>query len=102
MPKPSAYARKIQQDKDDHYLAGLFSGRQEMGDIAAIVLHEEFGFGPERLKRFSEKVNEKIHEVSTMGRQDTPDGEYSRAKFEAALREAYGEYYQPREERYQY
>lgn len=101
MPKPSAYARKIQQSKDNEYLAGKFYGRQEMGDIVAIVLHEEFGFGPERLKRFAEKVNDKIREVTVIGTQDTRDGEYTKIKFEEAVREAFGKHYQPRDVRYQ-
>ena len=76
--------------------------QQETLDAASLTLHELYGFGPERLKRFGEAFIQKFHEIQALNRSDSddPNREYSRAKFEEAMKEAWGEYYSPREERY--
>ena len=76
--------------------------QQETLDSASLTLHELFGFGPERLKRFGEAFTKKFHEIQQLNREDNddPDREYSRAKFEEAMKDAWGPYYCPREERY--
>lgn len=100
MPKSNAFIEKLQREKETQFQAGLAGGRQEMGDVTAIVLHDEFGFGPDRLKRLNELVNAKFREIGVMTRGDTKDGEYSIAKFEQAIKAAYGPHYQEREVRY--
>lgn len=74
--------------------------RQETADLVTLVLHETFGFGPERQKQFNQALNAKLEECLTLKNQDTKDMEYTIAKFEAAIKEACGPYYVPREERY--
>lgn len=76
--------------------------QQETLDAASLTLHEIYGFGPDRLKRFGEAFIAKFHEIQELNRNDNddPDREYSRAKFEEAMKEAWGPYYSPREERY--
>lgn len=76
--------------------------QQETLDAASLTLHELYGFGPERLKRFGDAFTEKFHEIQELNRNDSddPDREYSRQKFEEAMQEAWGTYYAPREERY--
>lgn len=76
--------------------------QQETLDAASLTLHELFGFGPERLKRFGDAFTKKFHEIQELNRNDhdDPDREYSRAKFEEAMKEAWGQYYCERDKRY--
>ena len=76
--------------------------QQETMDAASLVLHEIYGFGPERLKRFGEAFKAKFQEIQEldMSDSDDPDRVYSREKFENAMQEAWGQYYEPRELRY--
>ena len=79
------------------------NGIQQALDIAATVLHEEFGFGPERNFRFGTKFMEKFDKVQNRNIDDMrvdKDGWYSDQKFEDELRAAFGKHYQPREVRY--
>lgn len=78
--------------------------QQETLDAASLTLHELYGFGPERLKRFGDAFTEKFHEIQELNRNDSddPDREYSRQKFEDAMKAAWGPYYAPREERYDF
>lgn len=77
--------------------------QQETFDTVCIVLNEEFGFGPERLKRFGERVFEAFHELQELSRNDRDDKEawYSLQKTEDALKRIWGQYYEPHEERYE-
>lgn len=76
--------------------------QQETLDAASLVLHDLYGFGPERLKRFGEAFLVKFREIQELNRsdKDDPDREYSRHKFEEAMKAAWGQYYDPREVRY--
>lgn len=76
--------------------------QQETLDAASLTLHELYGFGPERLKRFGEAFSKKFHEIQQLNREDNddPDREYSRAKFEEAMKDAWGPYYCERDKRY--
>ena len=78
--------------------------QQETMDAASLTLHELYGFGPERLRRFGEAFEKKFHEIQELNRSDNddPDREYSRAKFEEAMKAAWGEHYVPREVRYDF
>lgn len=76
--------------------------QQETLDAASMVLHELYGFGPERLKRFGDAFVEKFHEIQQLNREDDkdPKREYSREVFERKMKEAWGPHYCPRDERY--
>lgn len=76
--------------------------QQETLDAASLTLHAEFGFGPERLKRFREAFVEKFHEIQKLNQEDVddPDREYSMQKFEQAMMDAWGPYYEPHSSRY--
>ena len=102
MPKQSGFVKKLQAQKklDEAFLRKHI--RQETADIAAIVLHREFGFGPERNKQFNEALNRTFNALIDMAEADTKDKEYTEAKMDELVREAFGKYYQSREERYGY
>lgn len=76
--------------------------QQETLDAASLVLHDLYGFGPDRLKRFGEAFLVKFREIQELNRsdEDDPDREYSRAKFEQAMKAAWGQYYEERDVRY--
>lgn len=96
------YAAQLAQKKKDWTRNVYYYTQQETLDAASLTLHELYGFGPERLKRFGEAFIQKFHEIQKLNREDKddPDREYSRKKFEDAMKEAWGPYYAPREERY--
>lgn len=102
MPKQSGFVKKLQAQKklDEAFLRKQI--RQETADIAAIVLHREFGFGPERNKQFNEALNRTFNALMDISESDTKDKEYTEAKMDELVREAFGKYYQTREERYGY
>lgn len=79
----------------------FYDGMQYALDIASVVLNEEYGFGPDRLKRFGIGFSNKFAEVQERSRaDDDKDRWYSEEQFENELRKAWGEYYTPRKERY--
>ena len=79
----------------------FYDGMQHALDIASIVLNEEYGFGPERLKKFGIGFGNKFSEVQARARaDDDKDRWYSEEQFENELRKAWGEYYTPRKDRY--
>lgn len=98
--RQNAYLAKqqIRRELERAYTTRLI--RQETADIAALVLYEEFGFGPERQKRFNQRLNAKLNELLDIAGQDTKDLEYTKAKIDQELMAACGPYYLPREERY--
>ena len=91
--------RMEQQRKLEVYVATVTS-RQETADFAAIALHEAFGFGPERLRRFMFALNDVINANCDLVAQDTKDHEYAVERTERALRAALGPYYVPRDVRF--
>ena len=107
-PKPSYVERLNQKSAEEEAKKKAWTTnvyyytQQETLDAASLTLHDVFGFGPERLKRFAEAFMAKFHEIQELNRQDAddPDRDYSRQKFEQAMYEAWGEYYEPHEKRY--
>lgn len=71
-------------------------------DISSLVLNQDFGLGPERLKRFAEKFQGMFSEAMQRNREDKDDKDrwYSEQKFEEAMKRAWGPYYEPRNVRY--
>lgn len=96
----SAYAARKQHEKEVWTVKVLAYAQQEMLDTVALTLAEEFGFGEERQKRFHDAFEKKYAEIRQLEREDLADNEYAVAKQEAALKAAYGRYYEPREVRY--
>lgn len=98
--KQNAFLAKqqIRRELERAYTTRLI--RRETADIAALVLYEEFGFGPERQKRFNQRLNAKLNELLDIAGQDTKDLEYTKTKIDQELMAACGPYYLPREERY--
>lgn len=74
--------------------------QQETLDAAALALNEGFGFGPERLKRFHDAFSAKYAEIRELDK--SADNDYCIAKMEQALKQAWGEYYEPREVRFDF
>jgi hypothetical protein len=98
----NSYIDRLEQRKKAWTRNVYLFTQKETLDAASLTLHELYGFGPERLKRFGEAFMAKFHEIQELNRDDSddPDREYSRQKFEEAMQEAWGPYYAPREERY--
>ena len=96
----NAYARKMQATWQAAEAQHIKLIRQETADLVTLVLHETFGFGPERQKQFNQALNAKLYECLALKNQDTSDMEYTIVKFEEAMKQACGPYYIPREERY--
>ena len=94
---------RMQQKKEAWTRNVYMFTQQETLDAASLTLHELYGFGPERLKRFGDAFTKKFHEIQELNRsdKDDPDREYSRAKFEDAMKTAWGPYYCPRNQRYE-
>ena len=79
--------------------------QQETLDIACVALHKAFGFGPARLKRFMEMFKDVFTEDTENHiwdiHVDDENHAYSTEKMEAAIKEAWGDSYEPREKRYE-
>lgn len=76
---------------------------QEMLDAFAITLHTNFGWGEKRLFDFHEGFEKTYAEIQELRKSDDDyDGWHSEQKIEDVLKEAWGRYYTPREERYDF
>jgi hypothetical protein len=76
---------------------------QRVADCAVIALHDQFGFGPERNKKFMEALSGVLGEMADIVIADEKcDKElvYSQTKFDNAVKEALGEHFVPWNERY--
>lgn len=98
--KKNDFLDRIRREKQLELEIERHLTRQEMMDYAIIVLHEMFGFGPDRCKKFCDQVNEAVNEMDAIKRADTKDLEYTVSKFEEHVQAAAGPYYCEREERY--
>ena len=96
------YLRQAAERVEDKKMTLYREAMQASADIASLVLNQEFGFGPERLKRFADGFIRMHHEVRVLDREDQDDKDawYSVQMFEDAMKRAWGEYYQPREVRF--
>lgn len=97
-----AYAKRVAATTEATRMVVFQDGMQTALDIASLVLHDVYGFGPDRLKRFSEGFTEKFSHVQKNNREDKEDKDrwYSEEQFEREMREAWGPYYQNRQVRY--
>ena len=87
-------ALELQQKRDEYFM------RQHMCDLALLTLHDEFGFGPERLKRFVDALVVKTNDYCDLWDEDAKGREYSKDVLDRALKAACGQYFAPYEERY--
>lgn len=101
----SGYMDKLQKQYEKKmYDMRLFTLQYAM-DAAVIALHEEFGVGAERARRFCLAYMKYIHEISALINEDgkTDKGaEYARAKIDEKLQSIMGEYFAPWEIRYNF
>jgi len=100
MAKKSGFLARMESAKERSNKETLFFTRQNMCDIALLVLHEEFGFGPERLMRFCKAISKKYGDFADLWNGDTKDVEYSKAVLDRALKQICGKYFIPWDERY--
>lgn len=96
------YANRVAAATEATNMVIFQDGMQTALDIASLVLHDVYGFGPDRLKRFSEGFTEKFGDVQKRNREDKEDKArwYSEEQFEREMRDAWGPYYQTRKVRY--
>lgn len=74
--------------------------QQYCADLTAIVLHGEFGFGPDRQKKLCEAYQELEKKFKQMRKDDPKDQWEYESALERGVSEAFGKYYQDREQRY--
>ena len=104
MAKQSAFLKRLQAQAEIEQRRSNVHALQMGMDVAALALNRAFGFGPERLNRFREmyqSVWDEYSDLISANARDDPACEYAFAKMDAALREICGDYYTPREERYE-
>lgn len=95
-----SYVSQMHTEKMAWTIKTIAYAQQEMLDAMALTLSEFYGFGPERCKRFHDQFEEKYAELRKIENEDADDREYFIATVERALKNAYGQYYEPRETRY--
>lgn len=89
-----------EQGREEGFMTGQHFTRQLCMDQAAIVLNREFGFGPERLKRFNAAMVQMYGQYADIWNGDTSDVEYSKAAMDRALEQIYGDEFMPWDKRY--
>lgn len=100
MAKQSGYLKRLQAQKEAEQRKSNVHALQMGLDVAVIALAREFGFGPERLNRFRNMYQTAWDEYVDLINNDTDDLTYAYAKMDDALKAVCGEYYTPREIRY--
>ena len=103
MPKPSAYVLQQQAKiKAEIQRRELFAIQQSK-DMMLIALADEFGFGPDRLKRMSDRFDETFKTYAKLCVDDAKDDkriDYTKGTVDKKLKQICGEYFVPWEERY--
>lgn len=101
--KQSGYVLRQQAAIYQAKRASRIFALQQGKDIALIAANEAFGFGPERLKRFSDAFDRIFTEYADMvldDAKDDPDIAYAKAKIDQKLLSICGPYFDPWEDRY--
>lgn len=98
----NSYLDKSRRIVEAKRLVIFEDGMQYALDIASVVMNQEFGFGQDRLRRFSEAFDKLFQEIQAESRSDRDDKDrwYSEQKFEDAMMKAWGKFYEPRSVRY--
>lgn len=100
MAKKNALVGRMQQQKKEIFIATQQFTRQLCLDQAALVLNQEFGFGAERLERFTNAMVDMYGEYAHIWNNDTKDVEYAKAKMDEALKRILGDKFVPWPVRY--
>lgn len=100
--KQSGFMKKQQKAKTQESTTAFLFGHQLTADIVQIVLHQEFGWGHDRMARFVEALSKRMNEVLKVWNSDAKDVEYTKAKIDQALMQFAGEDFTPWEERYRF
>lgn len=68
---------------------GLEIESQFMADVACVVLHQEFGFGQERMRKFISELSKAHDEYESVFRvkKDNPECDYLRVALDRILQE---------------
>ena len=99
MAKANSYLDRQRQQTQAYIQATCDIYCQYICDMACITLHDDFGFGPERIKRFVESLGDCARTfdpaLGCRTKQDVLEGqtEYLREKLDQKLRDAMGKYY---------
>lgn len=96
----NAFLARIEEEKQKYARAAVHWSEQNMMDLAALVLNEQFGFGADRLEKFNRAMETMHDEFATIWNSDTADTEYSKAVLDRKLKEIYGDRFVPWNERY--
>lgn len=108
MPKPNTYVQLLNAQKQIaalQYEVERMKGftLQQSLDMALITLHNAFGFGPERCRKFEDEFRETFLDYARMCVEDGEDDweiVYTKEKVDRALRAACGDDILPFDERY--
>lgn len=100
MAGKSGFLRAIDKARKDGFMVGQRFTRQLCMDCMAIVLNREFGFGAERISRFYDAMSKQYADYADIWNKDTADVEYAKDTMDRALRQIWGDRFQPWEERY--
>lgn len=103
MPKVNPMLAKIQavHEREKAFLRTFTI--QQCVDMMMVAANEEYGLGPERLKRLEETFYSVFKEYAEMTIEDAKDDkaiEYTKSKLDRKLEQICGEYFKPWEQRY--
>lgn len=100
MAGKSGFIRAIEKARKEGFMTGQHFTRQLCMDNATIVLNREFGFGAERIRRFNDAMVKAYGDYADIWNGDTADVEYAKNTMDRALRQIWGDQFQPWDERY--
>lgn len=100
-----AYRERREAERTALEKFNRFFTMQQMMDFVLIAAADEFGFGPDRLKRLNERAMQVATEYSTLLLEDVEgdrDFEYTKAVIDRKLKQVCGENFEPWEVRYNF
>lgn len=105
--RQSGFAKKIKESEQAHFLSGYKAGRSlamtQILDVILITLHENFGFGPDRVAKFFDTFSENWQEWQDLAKDDAPDKAYVKALIDTKLRASVpADRFTPWSDRYEY
>lgn len=103
MPGRNQFLDRLKQQKEEELSRNTNRSIQIALDTAVLVLHADFGWGPKRTQAFVETFKSRLLDWAKTSIEDHDDDKdmwYSITKMEEALKEAMGEFYVERKERF--
>lgn len=105
MSKQNAFLLKMQQAAKDEARAAQYVNERQALDALILAVHDEFGFGKDRIDRLIDRYIEKrvkIAEAAVADRYGNKDKDlsYFKADTDRALRQVMGETYPEHDARY--